>query len=58
MDRNDLAWTLVVFFGASLLFAAIHRATSDQNAGVSLGLQALAGLALIGVIVLVVRRRR
>ena len=58
MDRNDLAWTLVVFFGASVLFALIHNATKDEGAGLSLALQAVAALALIGVIVLIVRRRR
>jgi hypothetical protein len=58
MDRTDLAWTLVVFFGASILFTAIRRATSDEGAGVSLGLQALAGVALVGAIVLIVRRGR
>lgn len=58
MDRTDLAWTLVVFFGASVLFGLIRKATEDSGTGVSLGLQALAGLAVIGVIVLVVRRRR
>jgi hypothetical protein len=58
VERNDLAWTLVVFFGASLLFAAIHRSTKDQGAGVSLGLQAVVALLLIGAIVLYVRRRR
>jgi hypothetical protein len=58
VDRNDLAWTLVVFFGASLLFAAIHRTTKGEGAAVSVGLQALAGLLLIGAIVLYMRRRR
>jgi hypothetical protein len=58
MNRNELLWPLVVFFGATLLFAAIHNATKDEGTGVSLGLQALAGLVLVGVIVLFVRRRR
>jgi hypothetical protein len=58
VERNDLAWPLVVFFGASLLFAAIHRTTKGQGAGLSIGLQALAALLLIGAIVLYVKRRR
>jgi hypothetical protein len=58
VDRNAWLWTIVVFFGASLMFAAIRDRTSDQSAGVSLGLQVLAGLALIGAVVLVLRRRR
>jgi hypothetical protein len=58
MDRNALLWTIVVFFGASVMFGAIRRATEDESAGVSLGLQVLAGLALVGAIVLFLRRRR
>jgi len=51
-------WTLVVFFGASILFAAIRNATSDEGTGLSLGLQLVAGLVLVGAIVIFVRRRR
>jgi hypothetical protein len=58
MNRNSVLWALVVFFGASLMFAAIRNATEDESAGVALGLQALAGAVLVGVIVLVVRRLR
>jgi hypothetical protein len=58
MDRNELLWPLVVFFGATILFAAIHDATKDRGTAVSLGVQALTALALVGAIVLIVRRRR
>jgi lipopolysaccharide export LptBFGC system permease protein LptF len=58
MDRNALLWTIVVFFGASVMFGAIRRATEDESTALSLGLQALAGLALVGAIVLFLRRRR
>ncbi len=57
MERNAVLWTLVVFFGASLMFAAINNATEDAGAGVSLGLQLVAGLLLVVVIVIVMRRR-
>jgi hypothetical protein len=50
-------WTLVVFFGASLMFAAIRNATSEEGAGVGLGLQLLAGALLVGAIALYVKRR-
>ena len=57
MQRQTLLWTLVVFFGASIVFRAIRRATEDEPVGVSLVL-ALAALGLmIGAIMLVVRRR-
>jgi hypothetical protein len=58
VDRNTVLWTLVVFFGASLMFAAIRDATRDEGAGLGLGLQVLAGALLIGAIVLYLRRRR
>lgn len=57
MNRTGVMWTLVVFFGASIVFAAISRATEDEGVGVSLGLQALAGLVIVGAIVLFMRRR-
>ena len=44
MDRNTLLWTLVVFFGASIVFRAIREATDDQPVAVSL-LAAVAALA-------------
>jgi hypothetical protein len=58
VERNTVLWTLVLFFGASLMFATIRNATKDESVGVGLGLQALAGLLLIAAIVLVMRRRR
>jgi hypothetical protein len=58
VERDTVLWTLVVFFGASILFAAIRDATSDEGTGLSLGLQLAAGLVLVGAIVLFVRRRR
>jgi hypothetical protein len=57
MDRTGLLWTLVVFFGASIMFRAIRNATDDESIGVTLGLEVLAGLVVIGAIVLIVRRR-
>lgn len=58
MDRNTLLWTLVVFFGASLLFALVRRATEDQGAGATLAYQLGAGLLLVAAIVYFFRRRR
>jgi hypothetical protein len=57
VDRNTLLWTLVAFFGASILFAAIRNVTSDEAAGVQLGAQLAAGLFVVGAIVLFMRRR-
>ena len=58
MDRNTLLWTLVVFFGASIMFAAIANVTEDESAGLRLALQLGAGVILVGAILLYVRRRK
>jgi hypothetical protein len=57
VDRNSLLWTLVVFFGASIMFAAIRNATNDESAGVQLAAQLAAGAVVVALIVVVVRRR-
>ena len=58
MDRGTALWTLVLFFGASLMFSTIKNATEDESAGVALGAQLAAGLLLVGAIVVFVRRRQ
>jgi hypothetical protein len=58
VDRNTLLWTLVVFFGASIMFAAIRNATRDEAAGVQLLAQLGAGLLVVAAIVVFIRRRR
>jgi LPXTG-motif cell wall-anchored protein len=58
VDRNALLWTLVVFFGASVMFGTIRNATEGESAGVQLLIQLGAGLLLVGAIVVFVRRRR
>jgi len=51
-------WTLVVFFGASIMFGAIRNATEGESPGVQLLIQVGAGLLLVGAILIYVRRRR
>jgi hypothetical protein len=58
VDRDTVLWTLVLFFGASVMFAAIRDVTKDEGTGLSLALQLVAGLVLVGAIVVYVRRRR
>jgi MYXO-CTERM domain-containing protein len=58
VDRNTVLWTIVVFFGATVLFGAIGNATEDESSGVRIGLQALAGLLLVAGLVVYVRRTR
>lgn len=57
MDRNTLLWTMVVFFGASLMFSAIRNASSDDGLGISLLAQVAAGVLLVAFIVLYMRSR-
>ena len=51
---TPILWTLIVFFGATVAFGAIRNATEDQSAGVTIGLQAVAMVLIIAVVVAVV----
>ena len=53
-----MLWTLVVFFGATVLFGAIGNATEDESDALRIGLQVVAGLIVVGVLVAFVRRQR
>ena len=53
-----MLWTIVVFFGATVMFGAIANVTDDEGAGVRIGLQTVAGLILVALIVAYVRRTR
>ena len=53
-----MLWTLVVFFGASILFGALRNATEDESTAVQLLVQLGAALLVVGAIVLIVRRGR
>ena len=57
MDRNSVLWTLVVFFGASIIFSTIGRETKDDGVGVTLALELVAGVLIVAAIVVVMRRR-
>jgi ABC-type arginine transport system permease subunit len=58
VDRNTLLWVLVVFFGATVLFGAIGNLTEDESDVLRIGLQVLAGVLVIGLLVAYVRRQR
>jgi hypothetical protein len=58
VDRDTVLWTLVVFFGASILFAAVRDATKDEGAGVALLAQLGVGALLVAAIVVFIRSRR
>ncbi len=56
VDRNTLLWTLVVFFGGTVLFGIVRNLTEDESTGVQIGAQVLALAIVIGALVLFVRR--
>jgi hypothetical protein len=58
VDRNTVLWTLVAFFGASVMFGLIQNATEDESTATALAAQLASGILLVVVIVLYLRRRR
>jgi hypothetical protein len=59
VDRNTVLWTLVLFFGASILFASLRRATEDSSTGVTVAVQLGAlGLVVLGIVIVVRTLRR
>lgn len=56
MNATNISWTIAIFFGCSIAFAAIRRLTEGSGAGVTLLAQVGAMALIIGVIVFVVRR--
>jgi MYXO-CTERM domain-containing protein len=58
VDRTTLLWTLVVFFGATAVFAVIRNATEDEPAGVTVGIQLVALVLIVAGLVAWTRRRR
>ncbi len=57
MDKKIILWSLVLFFGCSIVFRAIDSAASSGGKGLSLAIQALVMVAIIGVVVLIFRRK-
>ena len=53
-----MLWTIVVFFGATVMFGAIANVTDDEGAGVRIGIQTVAGLIFVALLVAYVRRTR
>lgn len=55
MDRKIIIWSLVLFFGCSILFQAIKSAVSDS--ATALAIQAAVLAAIVAAIFLIDRRR-
>jgi lipopolysaccharide export LptBFGC system permease protein LptF len=58
MDRNTVLWAFVVFFGATVAFQAVQRATEDESVVVTLALEVVVLALIVGGVVLLVRRQR
>lgn len=58
MDRTQLLWVLVLFFGASLVFSGVHRLTEGESTAVVAAGQVGALVLILAAVVLVVRRLR
>ena len=56
MNSTNVSWTIALFFGCSIAFAAIRKLTEDSGRGVTLIAQVAAMAVIIAVIVFVVRR--
>jgi lipopolysaccharide export LptBFGC system permease protein LptF len=58
MDRTTVLWAFVVFFGATVAFQGVQRATEDESVVVTLALEVVVLALIVGGVVLLVRRQR
>jgi hypothetical protein len=56
VNTNTVSWTIAIFFGCSIAFAAIRKLTEDSGRGVTLLAQVGAMAVIVAVIIFVVRR--
>ena len=56
MDRNTLLWTIALLLGGTVLSGTLRRATEDSSTLVVVAVQVGAFAAVVGLIVLIVRR--
>jgi hypothetical protein len=56
VDRSTALWALVAFFGASVAFNLVIRATEGASGAARFGLQVVVLACIVGVIVVLVRR--
>ena len=58
MNRDTVLWTLVLFFGGSVLFGGLRRLTEDESTGVVIAVQVGALALVIAGVVAFVRWKR
>ena len=57
MNRKLILWSIVLFFGCSILFRAVADATVGSSKGVAFAAQAVVLILVIAIVVGVARRR-
>jgi hypothetical protein len=57
VDRKIILWSLVLFFGCSILFRGIDALAGGSGRGVSLAIQAAVLVVIVAAIVLINRHR-
>ena len=57
MNGKIVLWSIVLFFGCSILFRAVADATVGTSRGVAFAVQAAVLVLVIAIVVGVVRRR-
>jgi len=58
VNRDTVLWTLVLFFGGSVLFGGLRRLTEDESTGVVIAVQVGALALVIAGVVAFVRWKR
>jgi DMSO reductase anchor subunit len=58
VNTTSALWVLVLFFGASIVFAGLRRLTEDEGTAVTLVVQLGALAVIVAAVVMVARRRR
>lgn len=56
MNWKIILWSIALFIGSGLLFRAIADATTSSPRSVTVAIQAAALVAIVGAVVLIVRR--
>ena len=57
MNRQTLLWSIVVFFGASIVFSVLNNATEGESTGLRAGVQVAALVVILAGVVLFMRFR-
>jgi hypothetical protein len=57
VDKKIILWSIVLFFGCSILFRAVADATVGTSKGVAFAVQASVLVLVIAGVVAVVKRR-